>query len=137
MIAGVISAQSQMLAKFIAADAKKSNRAATERANRYLCEMMNAPTAVQIANAMANVRAQDFTSLELIARTLAESPLIADREMAHDALGAISFRKVSTASKNSKRFFSNNTKWVASLISTLRLTGALVKSRINPSRSSG
>ncbi len=41
------------------------------------------------------------------------------------------------ASKNGTRFFSNSTKWVASLISTLFFLGALVRSRISTSRSSG
>ncbi len=48
-----------------------------------------------------------------------------------------SFRNASMASKNGTRFFSNSTKWVASLISTLFFFGALVRSRISPSRSSG
>src|SRR5262249_34456674 len=48
-----------------------------------------------------------------------------------------SLRKPSMASKNSKRGFSKSTKCVAFLISTLFLDGALVRSRISPSRSCG
>jgi hypothetical protein len=52
-------------------------------------------------------------------------------------LASHSLRNFTISLKNSKRCFSNSTKWVASLMSTCFFTGALVRSRSNPSRSSG
>jgi CubicO group peptidase (beta-lactamase class C family) len=72
--------------------------------------------------------------------TQAPSPIRAYyRKMGRAAAASLRycFRKLSTSSKNGKRFFSNKTKWVASGIKMLRLTGACTRSRMSPWRSSG
>src|SRR5262245_65936253 len=68
-----------------------------------------------------------------MARTGCSSPGGARSE----ARGGYSLRNASIASKNWIRGFSNSTKCVAFGMSTLFLTGACTRSRINPSRSSG
>jgi len=65
MINGVIAAQSHTLGKFAMADETRSKRAPTETANKYRCEIKNAPTAVQTAKATASVTGHLFVWLEL------------------------------------------------------------------------